>query len=84
MQSNDGNANLIESHKQRQPAMTTKATKTPPIDTGKGEMHSATLALNRMRAILDKADLTPEWKHWLVNSLVAGLPVLDEDAETPS
>lgn len=62
--------------------MATKVSKTPPIDTG-SEMKTASLTLTRIRALLTKSELPGVWQHWVIDSVQAGLPVLDEDAGTP-
>lgn len=50
----------------------------PPQDTN-GELERATLALRRIRRELtEKANLSLDWQHWLAQSLLNGLPPLED------
>jgi len=51
----------------------------PPHDAN-GEMMKAATLLKRWRKAIDDSALSAEWKRWLVESLLAGLPVTDAEA----
>jgi hypothetical protein len=54
--------------------------KTPPADTS-GEMRRAMLALDRCRReIIEKANLSPEWQAWVIDSLAESRPITDAEA----